>query len=83
MKKHILRIYDFIRSWIYYPKMTKFLNGIGIKEPDSRFEYALWHCKTGKLSDMGYENINTTFKDVSDGWKCVYRNVPITKKTED
>lgn len=80
MKKHILRIYDFIRSWIYYPKMKKYLNSIGIKQVMRRLQYAFWHSKTGKLSDIGYENLHPTIKDISGGWKCAYRNNPIEKR---
>ncbi len=80
MKKQIVRIYDFIRSWIYYPKMKKYLNNIGIKQIMSRLQYSLWHCKTGKLSDIGHENLKPTIKDISDGWKCVYLDEPIEKR---
>lgn len=67
MKKHILRMYDFIRSWIYYPKMKEHLKSIGIKQVMSRLQYALRHSKAGKLSDIGYENLKPTIKDISDG----------------
>lgn len=60
--------------------MKKFLNSIGIKQIMSRLQYALWHSKAGKLSDIGYENLKPTIKDVSDGWKCKYRNKPIEKR---
>ncbi len=79
-KKYILRIYDFICSWIYYPKMKKYLNGVGIKQIMNRLQYAFWHSKTGKLSDIGYENLKPTIKDISDGWKCAYHNKPIEKR---
>lgn len=46
---------------------------------NSRWEYALWHCKRGKLSDIGYENLKPTIKNISDDWKRTYRNKPIEK----
>ncbi len=87
IKKHIFRIYDFIRSWLYYPKLCKYLmksmcDVTAIQfmgKYNSRWKYALWHCKRGKLSDIGYENLKPTIKDISDGWKCVYHNKPIEK----
>lgn len=87
MKKQILRIYDFIRSWIYYPKLCKyFMKSMPdetfvwfMGEYNSRWKYALWHCKRGKLSDVGYEKLKPTIKDISDGWRCTYRNEQIGK----
>lgn len=39
--EHILRIYDFIKSWMYYPKMKFYLWKLGIDYPESRFAYSL------------------------------------------
>ena len=46
MKKMI----DFIKSWLYYPKMVKYLKDkCGIEYKNSRLGYSWWHCHTGKL----------------------------------
>lgn len=46
----ILRISDFIKSCIYYPKMKKYLKEkIGIDYKLSMFEYAWFHCHAGRL----------------------------------
>ena len=44
------RMIDFIKSWIYYPKMVKYLKDkCGIEYKNSRLGYSWWHCHTGKL----------------------------------
>ena len=50
------RIIDYIKSWLYYPKMRKYFESINLKNADlwrkkmfPRFSYAWWHCKHGKL----------------------------------
>ena len=41
---------DFIKSWIYYPNMFKYLKDrCNIEYPKSRLEYAWWHCHAGKI----------------------------------
>lgn len=77
--KRILRIYDFAKSWIYYPKMKSYLRRLGIDYPESRFAYALWHCRNGKLSDAGYENLKPKLKNIRDDWIRVYDREPIEK----
>lgn len=52
MGKSFLRIIDFIKSWIYYPKMVKYIKKsycIDLSDRWSRFEYAWWHCHVWKL----------------------------------
>lgn len=47
-------IIDFIKSWLYYPKLKKELKRIGVREEDmygTRYGYAKFHCKCGKLKD--------------------------------
>lgn len=44
------RMIDFIKSWVYYPKMMKYLKDkCGIDYPCSRLKYSWWHCYAGKL----------------------------------
>ena len=79
--KIILRTYDFIKSWKYYPTMKKYLEEkCHVKCPYSRLRYALWHCRDGILSNAGIENLHTDFKSVSDSWETVYHRELITKK---
>lgn len=52
--KTINRILDFVESWLYYPKMKKHLNKLGIHNWDNRrLYYAWWHCRVGRLKDNG------------------------------
>lgn len=78
--KFVLRVYDFIKSWMYYPKMKSYLWGLGVDYPESRFTYSLWHCQSGKLSDAGYENLKPRLKNMYDDWKRVYNMKPIEKR---
>lgn len=46
------RILDFIKSWIYYPKLKEYATEQGgwMKEnilKTGRFQYAWWHCRKG------------------------------------
>ena len=42
----IKMIIDFIKSWFYYPKMTKYLKDkCNIEYPCSRLRYSWWHCR--------------------------------------
>lgn len=80
--KTILRIYDFFKSWMYYPKMQKYLKRIGADEEKhgmSRLQYSLWHSHSGKISDIGCKNMKPEIKDIRDGWKSVYNREPIEK----
>ena len=43
-------IKDFIQSWCYYPILKKSYAGKYVQM--NRFQYALWHCKVGKLHDI-------------------------------
>lgn len=50
------KIYDFIKSWIYYPKMEKYFDDKGKSEYNpwknrkfARFKYAWFHCHVGKM----------------------------------
>ena len=73
-------IIDFIKSWLYYPKIKKYLKSIGVRDEDmygTRLGYAKIHCKCGKLKD----NYNETEEDKSDGWTIVYDKEPIEKRT--
>ena len=76
--KSVLRIYDFIKSWIYYPKMKRYLKekcGVGCVH--TRIKYALWHCKQGILSDMNLKKSEVKISDVKTVWKNVYNVHPI------
>lgn len=76
----ILHICNFIKSWFYYPKMVRYIKKYGMpKAPYTRFQYALWHCKSGKLSFMGYDDCNRKLSSVTDRWKAVYSEKPIEK----
>lgn len=49
------RILDFIKSWIYYPKLKEYATEQGgwMKESISktgRLKYAWWHCRKGIYS---------------------------------
>lgn len=50
------KILDYIKSWIYYPKMKKYYEEKKLEvynpwrnERFARFKYAWWHCHVGKL----------------------------------
>lgn len=44
------RMIDFVKSWIYYSKMIKYLKDrCEIDYPCSRLRYSWWHCHAGKL----------------------------------
>ena len=43
------RIKDFVESWLYYPILKKTYAGKYVQM--SRFRYALWHSKVGKLKE--------------------------------
>ena len=78
--KIILRTYDFIKSWRYYPTMKKYLEEkCHVKCPYSRLRYALWHCKQGILSDVNLKYRDVKIKDVSGVWGNVYKLRPIEK----
>ena len=78
--KIILRTYDFIKSWKYYPIMKKYLEEkCHVKCPYSRLRYALWHCKQGILSDVNLKYRDVKIKDVSEVWGNVYKLRPIEK----
>lgn len=78
--KSVLRIYDFIKSWIYYPKMKRYLNEkCGVDCVHTRIQYALWHCKVGFLSDMNLKNSKIRISDIKNVWKNVYNIHPINK----
>lgn len=78
--KMILRIYDFIKSWIYYPKMKHYLKEkCGVDCDHTRIQYALWHCKVGILSDMNLKNSKIRIFDIKNVWKNVYNILPINK----
>ena len=78
--KIILRTYDFIKSWKYYPIMKKYLEEkCHVKCTYSRLRYALWHCKQGILSDVNLKYRDVKVKDVSEVWGNVYKLRPIEK----
>lgn len=50
------RIFDYIKSWIYYPTMEKYFDDRNMSGCNhwknrkfARFSYAWWHCHAGKL----------------------------------
>lgn len=48
--KGIKKIIDFAKSWLYYPKMQKYLiKTYGKKMNMTRLQYSIWHCKLEKL----------------------------------
>ena len=78
--KIVLRAYDFIKSWRYYPTMKKYVEEkCRVKCPYSRLRYALCHYKDGFLLDAGIENNHTDFKRVQGSWESVYQREPIEK----
>ena len=78
--KLVLKVYDFIKSWIYYPKMKRYLKEkCGVDCAYTRIQYALWHCKVGFLSDMNLKNSKIRISDIKNVWKNVYNIHPINK----
>lgn len=76
--KTVFRIYDFIKSWIYYPKMKWYLkNECGVNYPNTRLQYSFWHCRTGMLCDNHIDKVR--YDDVKNMWKDAYRFFPIEK----
>lgn len=78
--KTVLRMYDFIKSWMYYPKMKRYMKEkIEIDYVYTRLQYALWHCREGILSDINLKNSKVEILDVKTAWKNVYNIPPINK----
>ena len=78
--KIVLRAYDFIKSWRYYPAMKKYLEEkCKVKCPHSRLKYALWHCKEDILSNVNLKYRDVKIKGVSEAWDNVYKLRPIEK----
>ena len=76
--KVILRIYDFIKSWMYYPKMKQYLKGrCNVDYQNTRLQYSFWHCRTGMLCDNHIGKVR--YDDVKNTWKDTYRRHPIEK----
>ena len=70
-------IIDFLKSWLYYPKLKEYLENKGMSVKvmfGNRFGYAKWHCRLAKLKDNQYEP-----EGESGGWTSVYDREPITK----
>ena len=70
-------IIDFIKSWLYYPKLKKYLKRIGVRDEDmygTRWGYAKNHCHRRTRTDNNYQAEN-----ISDDWTSVYDREPITK----
>ena len=77
------RIIDYIKSWLYYPKMKKCLDDRNLSacnpwnnERFARFKYASWHCKLEKIKELGgfVMRIPSEFdnQDNSDGYVSAY-----------
>nr|DAX08371.1 MAG TPA: hypothetical protein [Bacteriophage sp.] len=48
----IARVVDFIKSWLYYPEMKRYLREkCNVCYQKSRVKYAWWHCHAGKLKN--------------------------------
>lgn len=74
--KVVLRIYDFIKSWVYYPKMKQYLKDkCGVDYPNTRLQYSFWHCRAGMLCDNHIGKVRYT--DVKNIWKDTYKHHPI------
>ena len=77
--KAALRIYDFIKSWMYYPKMKRYLKErCSVDYPNTRLKYSFWHCKAGMLCDNHIDKVR--YSDVKNTWKDIYRWQPIANK---
>lgn len=75
----VLRIYDFIKSWMYYPKMKRYLKDrCGVDYPNTRLQYSFWHCRAGMLCDNHIDK--ACYADVKNTWKNTYRCEPIENK---
>ena len=71
-------IIDFIKSYFYYPRMKKYLKDrCCINYSQSRFNYALWHCKFSKKIEKAKQNIDNN--DISE-WTWSYKQEPIIRK---
>lgn len=70
----IAMIVDFVKSWIYYPKLCEWFydnNYNGFK--DSRFQYAIKHCRMKKKVEEEKKH------NYSNDWQCQYQQEPIEK----
>lgn len=53
------KIIDFVKSWLYYPKMCRhFMTTMAditsiqfMERYNNRWKYAWWHCRVGKMKD--------------------------------
>ena len=71
-------IIDFIKSWLYYPKLKKYLKSIGIREEDmygTRWGYAKNQCRFRK--ELKYNRYEP--EKENHGWNSVYDREPIEK----
>ena len=63
------RIFDYIKSWLYYPKMEKYFDDRDMSmcnrwknKKFARFKYAWWHCHAGKLRPT-YDRVTDKKRD--------------------
>lgn len=70
-------IIDFIKSWLYYPKMKRYLNRLGIHNWDNqRLYYAWWHCHVGKLKENEEYGTIYEFAGRRLEWDSRYKDIP-------
>ena len=68
-------IIDFIKSWFYYPTLCKWFNDNNYGNfNDSRFQYAIKHCRMKKKIEEAKPHNYTS------DWICKYQQEPITKQ---
>lgn len=67
-------IKDFIKSWIYYPKLVKWCRKNGARLQWTRLGYSLWHCRQSKTR---YDDIKIPKKRLESEWISTYHTEPI------
>ncbi len=73
--EYLRRIIDFIGAWLYYPRLKEYMKRTksGFDIWGSRWNYAKWHCRYGKLKECNSEPEVDKF----DWWKNAYNEEPI------
>ena len=69
-------IVDFIKSWLYYPKLKEYLESKGMSAMSmfgNRLGYAKWHSRCGKLKYNHYK----PKEDKPDGYTNIFDKEPI------
>lgn len=70
-------IIDFIKSWLYYPKLKQWLKERNFdKFPNSRFQYAYKHFRMKRRVEEAKKDKDNECSE----WACKFQQEPICKE---